>query len=140
MWHGEQDALVLGTIEKEENGEYTIDVAKCLYPRGIITDDFRQLSAEEVPQTIVVNHLLDYKISYNGKTQPEEGDSIIVSLDKGSENWECNYSPLEVSGTDYETLELTTPANETAESFAWLTFIRTDGKINEFQFYICFLL
>lgn len=134
MWHGEQDALVLGKIESGENGKYQIDVIKCLYPRGIVTDDFRQLPSEEIPKSIVVNNLLDYKISYNGKTQPEIGDNIIVSLDKEAENWQCNYSPMEVSGTDYKTLEFTTSANETAESFAWLTFVKTDGKINEFKF------
>lgn len=134
MWYGEQDALVLGTISDIEDGTYKIEVVKYLYPRGIINDTFRQLPVETLPDSILVEHLADYKISYNDKTQPEKGDCLILSVDKNEEAWKANYSPIEVSGTDYKTLEITPTDRETGESFAWLTFVKTDGKMNEFEF------
>lgn len=134
MWHGNQDALILGEVLDVGENTCKLQAVKPLFPKGIITEEYRQLEAEEIPETLNVQGILSYKMSYHDKYQVEQGDCIIVSLDKEGDFWKMNYAPIEVSSSDYQTLVCLPAERETAESFAWDTFIRTDGKLNEFFF------
>lgn len=134
MWHGNQDVLILGEVLEIGENTCKLQVVKPLFPKGIITEEYRQLEAEEIPETLNVQGILDYKMSYHDKCQVEQGDCMIASLDKEGDFWKMNYSPIEVSSSDYQTLVCLPAERETAESFTWDTFVRTDGKLNEFFF------
>ena len=134
MWHGNQDALILGTIVEIDAESFSINVEKRLYPQGIIDDTYRQIPKEDIGEILEIEKFEKYETSYNEKKTPGVGDIIIVSLDKGGEIWKVNWPPFEVSGKDYQNLEFVTPSRETPESFAWLTFVKTDGKMNDFTF------
>lgn len=134
MWHGNQDALILGTIVEMDAESFTINVEKKLYPQGIIDDTYRQLSKEDIGERLEIEKFEKYETSYNEKETPGVGDVIIVSLDKAGDLWKVNWPPFEVSGKDYQNLEFVTPSRETPESFAWLTSVKTDGRMNDFTF------
>lgn len=134
MWHGNQDALILGTITEIETGSIRINVEKKLYPKGIINDVYRQIPSEDIGDVLEIEKFERYETSYNDKKEPEAGDIIIVSLDAGNEIWQVNGLPFEVSDKNYRNLEFLPSDRETPESFAWTTFIKTDGKMNDFTF------
>lgn len=114
-----------------------MEVEKRLRPKGIINDVNRQLPDEEIDDSLHIERFDSYQTSYHGKTEPETGDVIIVSLDAGDTCWKVNWPPFEVSGSDYSSLEFLSSFNETPESFAWATFVRTDGQINDFTITRC---
>lgn len=134
MWHGDQDAMILGTILRLDNENMTLNVEKRLFAKGIINDVYRQIPAEEIDDVLKIEKFERYETSYNDKEKPEIGDVIVISLDLGGEVWKVNWLPFEVSGKDYKNLEFLPTDRETPESFAWTTFIRTDGKMNDFTF------
>lgn len=114
-----------------------MEVEKRLRPKGIINDVYRQLPDEEIHDSLHIERFDSYQMSYHGKTEPETGDVIIVSLDAGDTCWKVNWPPFEVSSSDYSSLEFLSSFNETPESFAWATFVRTDGQINDFTITRC---
>lgn len=134
MWHGNQDALILGTIAEIGTDSIRVNVEKKLYPKGIINDVYRQIPSEDIGNILEIEKFAGYETSYNDKKVPGVGDIIIVSLDEGSEIWQVNWLPFEVSDIDYRKLEFLPSNRETPESFAWTTFIQTDGKMNDFTF------
>lgn len=137
MWHGDQDALILGTVSRIDTETITLEVEKRLRPKGIINDVNRQLPDEEIDDILQIERFDSYQTSYHGKTKPESGDVIIVSLDAGDTCWKVNWPPFEVSGSDHNSLEFLSSFDETPESFAWATFVRTDGQINDFTITRC---
>ena len=134
MWHGNQDALILGTISQIDNESITLKVDKKLYPKGIINETYRQISDEKIDDVLMIEKFEKYETSYNNKGTTEVGDVIVVSLDIDDGIWKVNWAPFEVSCNDYKVLEFLPPDRETPESFAWTTFIKTDGKMNDFAF------
>lgn len=126
--------MILGTITEIDTDRIRVNVEKKLYPKGIINDAYRQIPSEDIGNVLDIEKFESYETSYNDKKAPGVGDIIIVSLDAGSDMWQVNWLPFEVSDKDYRNLEFLPANRETPESFAWTTFIKTDGKMNEFTF------
>jgi hypothetical protein len=140
IWHGEEDALVLGTVEKVDENECDISVKEALPCKKEWNGIYKMLPLDKVSSKMVVNmagyksKIYDYSISYHGKTKIEVGDSIIIPVDKSGEKWKAICAPYEVSSLDSETLEFLPEKEKTSMSAAWEAFVHSDGKINEFAF------
>ncbi len=134
MWRGDQDALILGTITNVDGSTISVQVEKRLSGKGVIDDTFRQIPDDKIEDHIIIKDFGSYQMSYHQKVQPEEGDFIIVSLEKEGDIWEAKWEPFEVSSADYQSTEFLPIEKENGLSFAWTTFIRTDGKMNDFTF------
>lgn len=134
MWHGNQDALVLGEITEIEDTLVHMHVQKRLSGKGIIDDSFRQIPDEYIADNIVIKDVENYKMSYFGNIKPEIGDYIVVSIDREGDIWSANWPPFEVNSMEYENVEFLPQNQENGLSFAWNTFVRTDGKMNDFMF------
>lgn len=134
MWHGDQDALILGTITNVDGSTISLQVEKRLSGKGVIDETFRQIPDDEIADHITIKDCGSYQMSYHQKVQPEEGDFIIVSLEKEGDIWVAKWEPFEVSSVDYQSAEFLPIEKENGLSFAWTTFLRTDGRMNDFTF------
>lgn len=140
VWHGEEDALVLGTVEKVDENECDISVKEALPCEKEWNGIYKMLPLDKVPSKMVVNmtgykgNMYNYSISYHGKTKIEVGDSIIIPVDKSGEKWKAICAPYEVSSLDSEKLEFLPEKEKTSMAAAWEAFIHSDGKINDFAF------
>lgn len=134
MWHGNQDALVLGEITEIEDTLVHMHVQKRLSGKGIIDESFRQISDEYIADNIVIKDVENYKMSYFGNTKPEIGDYIVISIDRAGDIWSANWPPFEVNSMEYENVEFLPQDQDNGLSFAWNIFVRTDGKMNDFTF------
>lgn len=140
VWHGEEDALVLGTVERVDENECDISVKEALPCKKEWNGIYKMLPLNKVPSKIVVNmtgykgNMYNYSISYHGKTKIEIGDSIIIPVDKSGEKWKAICAPYEVSSLDSEKLEFLPEKEKTSMSAAWEAFVHSDGKINNFAF------
>lgn len=134
MWHGDQDALILGTITNIDGSTISVQVEKKLSGKGVIDENFRQIPDDEIENHITIKDCGSYQMSYHQKTQPEVGDFIIISVEKKGEIWEAKWEPFEVSSVDYQNAEFLPIEKENGLSFAWTTFLKTDGKMNDFTF------
>lgn len=142
MWHGEQNALIIGTIEEIDGPlcRMTVNHAFTCGPEGAektVID--RMLPVDEIPASLTADltgydgQIFSYLISYHGKTRPEKGDFVLLSLDKKGDIWDAVWAPYEVSGTDPETLELLPEKEKSGTAAAWEVFIRSDGTVNDFK-------
>lgn len=142
MWHGEQNALIIGTIEEIDGTlcRVTVNHAFTCGPEGAEKSVFdRMLPVDEIPDSLTADltgydgQIFSYLISYHGKTRPEKGDFVLLSLDKKGEIWDAVWGPYEVSGTDPETLELLPEKDKGGTAAAWEVFIHSGGSINDFN-------
>lgn len=143
IWHGEQNALVIGTIETLNGKLGRIHVHHklvCGPQNGQKNTIDRMLPASDIPQMLTVNltgydsEIFSYYISYHGKEKPEQGDIVLLSLDKKEGDWSAVYPPLELSGSDLQTVMLLPENQKTKTAAAWEIFLRSGGRINEFIF------
>lgn len=129
MMHGEQDAIVVGTIKEITEEGYLIEKSHVITCKAENTLN-RQLSAEKVPDELLIEEV-KYRFSYHGKSYPEVGDHIVISVDKYGKIWKQEWMAFEVSSTDISTLEVLMPEDMTSDAYAWQVFIRSDGeKVN----------
>ena len=115
MMHGEQDAIVVGTIKENTEEGYLIEkshVITCKAENTLI----RQLPAEKVPDELLIEEV-KYRFSYHGKSYPEVGDHIVISVDKSGKIWKQEWMAFEVSSTDISTLEVLMPEDKTIFNF-----------------------
>lgn len=142
MWHGEQDALIIGTIEEIDGTmcRVTVNHAFTCGPEGAekhVID--HMLPVDEIPASMTADltgydgQIFSYLISYHGKTRPEKGDFVLLSLDKKGDIWDAVWGPYEVSGTDPETLELLPEKEKGGTAAAWEVFIHSGGAVNDFK-------
>lgn len=132
MRHGEQDALIIGEIEEAQDGKClirTIHVISCKEDNTLN----RQLPAEEIPELLTVSKV-SYQESYHARRTPLAGDILCISLDRDQDIWKQNYLALELSSSDFSTLETAAPENMDASAYAWQLFLRSQGQITEFTF------
>lgn len=100
MMHGEEDALILGTIETIDEGYMTVRVAeRILCEPG--SPRYRMLSAAEIPEVIAINNagLTHYTIPYHREEKrtgsgdiwygipAETGDHILIPINREGESW-----------------------------------------------------
>lgn len=142
MWHGEQNALIVGTVEEIDGTlcRVTVNHAFTCGPEGAEKNVIdRMLPVDEVPASLTADltgydgQIFSYQISYHGKTRPEKGDFVLLSLDKKGDIWDAVWAPYEVSGTDPETLELLPEKEKDGTAAAWEVFIHSGGAINDFK-------
>lgn len=142
MWHGEQDALIIGTIEEIDGTmcRVTVNHAFTCGPEGAekhVID--HMLPVDEIPASLTADltgydgQIFSYLISYHGKTRPEKGDFVLLSLDQKGDIWDAVWGPYEVSGTDPETLELLPEKEKGGTAAAWEVFIHSGGTVNDFK-------
>lgn len=142
MWHGEQNALIIGTIDEIDGNlcRVTVNHALTCGPEGAekhIID--RMLPVDEIPASLTADltgydgQIFPYLISYHGKTRPEKGDFVLLSLDKKGDIWDAVWAPYEVSKTDPETLELLPEKEKNGTAAAWEVFVHSGGAINDFN-------
>lgn len=142
MWHGEQNALIIGTIEEIDGTlcRVTVNHAFTCGPDGAektVID--RMLPVDEIPASLTADltgydgQIFSYLISYHGKIRPEKGDFVLLSLDKKGDIWDAVWGPYEVSGTDPETLELLPEKDKGGTAAAWEVFIHSYGAVNDFK-------
>lgn len=142
MWHGEQDALIIGTIEEIDGTlcRVTVNHAFTCGPEGAekhVID--HMLPVDEIPDSLTADltgydgQIHSYVSSYHGKARPERGDIVLLSLDKKDSVWDAVWPPCEVSGADPGTLELLPDKEKNGTAAAWEVFIRSDGAINDFK-------
>lgn len=141
--HGEQNALIIGTIEEKVGNVCSITVhhkLSCGPEEGQKNTIDRMLPVDEIPHSLTADmtgyksEIFSYSISYHGKEKPEKGDIVLLSLDKKGEIWEAVWPPYELSGKDPQTLELLPEKDKTGAAASWEIFIRSGGRINEFSF------
>ncbi len=133
MMHGEQDALVLGTIMEETEDGFLVEVAEALWCEQD-TVKGRMLPLEDVPDEMIVIIRSEYQYSYHGKTMPEVGDHIFISVDKKGDVWEQNWLVMEGSCTDSTTVEFAKPENMRNSEYAWQLFVNSGGEKTNFAF------
>ncbi len=133
MMHGEQDALILGTITEETEAGFRVEVAEALWCEQD-TVKGRMLPLEDVPDEMIVIIRSEYQYSYHGKTMPEVGDHIFISVDKKGDVWEQNWLVMEGSCTDSATVEFAKPENMRNSEYAWQLFVNSGGEKTNFAF------
>ncbi|MCB6609087.1 hypothetical protein V3C10_20170 [[Clostridium] symbiosum] len=142
MWHGEQNALIIGTVEEIDGTlcRVTVNHAFTCGPEGAEKNVIdRMLPVDEIPASLTADltgydgQIFSYLISYHGKTRPEKGDFVLLSLDKKGDIWDAVWGPYEVSGTDPNTLELLPEKEKGGTAAAWEVFIHSGGAINDFK-------
>lgn len=132
MMHGEQNALVVGSITEITEEGYLVQVTHVISCKEDEVKG-RMFAVEEVPSEIMVKEI-SYSISYHERTEPEAGDCVVLSVDQKGDVWEQALLALEVSSDDYETLETAQPENMGCEEYAWQLFIHSDGDTTSFAF------
>lgn len=142
MWHGEQNALIIGTVEEIDGTlcRVTVNHAFTCGPEGAEKNVIdRMLPVDEIPASLTADltgydgQIFSYLISYHGKSRPEKGDFVLLSLDKKGDIWDAVWGPYEVSGTDPNTLELLPEKEKGGTAAAWEVFIHSGGAINDFK-------
>lgn len=132
MMHGEQDALVVGVIQEVTEEGCLLDVEHVITCKAENTLN-RTLPVEKIPEEMLIEEIR-YVYSYHVKTEPEAGDSVVISVDKKGSKWQQVWLALEVSSVDIATLETAQPENMTNSEYAWQLFIRSDGEIVDFAY------
>ena len=132
MMHGEQDALVIGTIAEETEDGYKVEVAQAFWCKQDAAKG-RMIPIEEVPAEMIVEEIR-YAFSYHGKSVPELGDYIFISVDKKGSVWEQVWLAMEVSSTDPANMEFAQPENMTNSEYAWQIFVLSGGETTSFAF------
>ncbi len=132
MMHGEQDALVIGTIQEVTDEGYKVEVVQALWCKQD-TSKGRMIPIEDVPAQIVIQEIR-YDHSYHTKETPEVGDHIFISVDKDGNIWKQRWLGMEVSSTDTSAMEFAAPENMTSEAYAWQLFVSSGGEITNFAF------
>lgn len=133
MMHGEQDALVVGTVTEITEEGYKIEVAWALWcaqdaVRG------RMIPLEEVPSEMIIPKIR-YVYSYHMRKEPQLGDCIFISVDqRKGDIWEQKWLAMEVSSTDIATMKFAKPEYMTNSEYAWKIFVLSGGKITSFAF------
>ena len=133
MMHGEQDALILGTITEETEVGFRVEVTEALWCEQD-TAKGRMLPLEDVPDEMIVSIRTEYQYSYNQKTTPEVGDRIFISVDKKGDVWEQNWLVMEGSCADSSTVEFAKPENMRNSEYAWQLFVNSGGEKTNFAF------
>lgn len=132
MMHGEQDALVIGTIQKVTEDGYFVEVVQALWCAQD-TGKGRMIPIEEVPSEMVIKEIR-YDYTYHGKEMPEAGDHIFISVDQKGDIWEQKWLGMEVSSTDITTMEFAKPENMRNSEYAWHLFVSSGGETTAFAF------
>ncbi len=133
MMHGEQDALILGTIMEETEDGFLVEVAEALWCEQD-TVKGRMIPIDEVPSEMLIQIRTEYQYSYHGKTTPEVGDHIFISVDKKGDVWEQKWLVMEGSSADSATVEFATPDNMRNSEYAWQLFVNSGGEKTNFAF------
>ncbi|MBR5799909.1 MAG: hypothetical protein IKY23_07580 [Lachnospiraceae bacterium] len=133
MMHGEQDALVLGTITEETEDGFRVEVVEALWCKQDAVKG-RMLPLEDVPGEMIVSIRTEYQYSYHGKTIPEVGDHIFISVDKKGDVWEQGWLVMEGSCADSATVEFATPENMSNSEYAWQLFVNSGGEKTNFAY------
>lgn len=129
MMHGEQDAIVVGTIKEITEEGCLIEKSHVIMCKAENTLN-RQLPAEEIPDELLIEQV-KYRFSYHKKSYPEVGDCIVISVNKKGKGWQQEWMAFEVSSTDISALEVMMQEDMTSDAYAWQVFIRSDGeKVN----------
>lgn len=132
MMHGEQDALVIGTVTEEIEEGYKVEVAQAFWCNQDAAKG-RMIPIEEVPAEMIIEEIR-YAFSYHGKSVPEVGDYIFISVDKKGSVWEQVWLAMEVSSTDPANMEFAQPENMTNSEYAWQIFVLSGGETTSFAF------
>lgn len=132
MMHGEQDALVIGTVTEEIEEGYKVEVAQAFWCKQDAAKG-RMIPIEEVPAEMIIEEIR-YAFSYHGKSVPEVGDYIFISVDKKGSVWEQVWLAMEVSSTDPANMEFAQPENMTNSEYAWQIFVLSGGETTSFAF------
>lgn len=130
--HGEQDALLTGIIKTADESGYLVDVEEVIDCKAENTKK-RQIPIDEVPEMMLITEI-KYLFSYHGKQLPEEGDEIVISVNKTGDKWEQAWVALEVQGTQLATIETAKPENMTSGEYAWQIFLRSEGEKTNFAY------
>lgn len=131
--HGEQDALVLGTV-KEAGEDWVLLEDVIPLPCDNTTAIYRLLEPDQIPETMKVVNVQPYTISYHNKTRAKAGDHMMVSTDRDGDRWKALYRPYEVSSMDTATLEFLPEGRKTRDGAAWEAFVNSGGAYSEFAF------
>ncbi len=133
MMHGEQDALVVGTVTEITEEGYKVEVAQALWCKQD-TAKGRMIPIEDVPSEMIIPEI-HYTYSYHVRTEPQVGDYLFISVDKKKGDiWEQNWLAMEVSSTDTATMEFAQPENMTNSEYAWKIFVLSGGETTSFAF------
>lgn len=135
MMNGEQDGLLLGTVEEAGEDWAVLKDVKAL-PSGDKGGFLeRQLPPEEVPERLKVTGLRPYGISYSGAERPQAGQYMLVSADRQENgDWKALWPPYEVSSPDPDALEFQPEGEKTLQGFAWEWFVHTGGAEHNFSY------
>ena len=133
MMHGEQDALIIGTITEITEDGYRVEVAQPMWcQQNAYTG--RMLPLEEVPAEMIIPEIR-YAYSYHTRKTPEIGDYIFISVDKkNGDIWEQKWLAMEVSSTDPESMQFAQPENMTNSEYAWQIFVQSGGETTSFGY------
>lgn len=133
MMHGEQDALVIGTITEITEEGYRVEVAQPMWCQQDTTKG-RMIPLEEVPSEMIIPEIR-YAYSYHMRKAPEVGDCIFISVDKkNGDIWEQNWLAMEVNSTEPDSMQFAQPEYMTSSEYAWQIFALSGGETTSFAF------
>lgn len=133
MMHGEQDALVIGTITEITEEGYRVEVVQPMWCQQDTTKG-RMIPLEEVPSEMIIPEIR-YTYSCHMRKAPEAGDCIFISVDKkNGDIWEQNWLAMEVSSTEPDSMQFAQPENMTSSKYAWQIFVLSGGETTSFAF------
>lgn len=135
MLHGDQDTIVIGTIKEALDDGYLIQKEHVIFcsEHTDHVPNYAPLPEEDIPDELTVSEFT-YTYSYHQKKQPEVGDSVCLALNQEGDIWHPVNIPLELSSTDLDTLETTTPQYRKAAPYALQLFLRSNGEITDFSY------
>lgn len=114
--HNDQDSLVLGEVKKVDNNMVDVKVEHVI-------------SGEKTDSEIRVD-VNDYFVErINGL---QEGDKILLSLDKEILNYSVEWGIFKVSTLDYKDLKILSPTNSDTPALEF--YINSNGVYNDFSF------
>jgi hypothetical protein len=117
LTHGDQDALVLGTVTEAEEEWITVDVE-------------RTLDGKEVDKHIKIYANKDRKTEPKFYWYvPQKGDFIVASIDKKSPGYEVKWGVFKVSSLDHKTLKIEKGLNNKSDNAIFQHYINNGCKV-----------
>ncbi|GAW91395.1 hypothetical protein [Calderihabitans maritimus] len=114
LTHGDQYALILGSVLEVNEGEIEVEVKKIL-------------SGRKTPSRVAVE-LGNYPLTFDLK----RGDHVIISVDRFNKQFTVKWGIFKVSSDDYSTLEIIDSDLYPGDLAALQHYINSGGNDNDF--------
>lgn len=119
LTHGDQYSLAIGEVEK--SGDNFLDVKVAHIISGSIINQQINVELKEVDLQMLGQSI-------------NQGDKVIMSLEKEGANYSIKWGIYKVSSLDWKTLKIIAPTKPAGDMAAFQWYINSGGKDNDFYF------